>query len=362
MIGNHRQRHTVFIVAVMAAGNLFAQPKGSSSLAALALSEISSLDAAPGLAAWRNLHPNEHLKNARYDNEYESQGLWCAASVAEFVFPGGVKATRQAFFYVPSAKPADPLPSHQDPNLSRRCRLLALWYELDNPVGPGELAKKVSSDLSASLGSAVEPPRFKRPDGDWGSGYWSPYQVWGRGNQRIVLAVDPGGPIPAPEAHTRLLVIARSSLAPRGLSFSFDWPGGIPKSQPSVKGAAEGARVERFENACSFDDGHNNWQGGQISFGETLLRDFPASRWQSYIHLTMARAYAAKLMLTYPDIDLNGANRPTDAEALRRGAIANFRAFLEKNPDSPEATSAWSEAWRLLAGLPPSPIHFECTD
>ena len=73
-------------------------------------------------------------------------------------------------------------------------------------------------------------------------------------------------------------------------------------------------------------------RAGMISFGEKLLRDFPASRWKSYIHLTLARAYAAKLMLTYPDIDLNGANRPTDPEALRRAAIAHFRAFLEGEP------------------------------
>ena len=56
-----------------------------------------------------------------------------------------------------------------------------------------------------------------------------------------------------------------------------------------------------------------------------------------YIHLTMAGAYAAQLILTYPEIDLNGANRPTDPEALRRAAIAHFHAFLEGKPESPEA-------------------------
>lgn len=303
-------------------------------------------------------------KKADYDNEYESQGLWCAASVAEFAFPGGVKATRQAFFYVPSGKRGDPLPGRQDAGLLQQCRLRALWYQVDNPESPDDLAKTVSADLGASLGSADEPSRSRRTDGDWGSGYWSPYRVWERPNRRIVLAVDPGGPIPAPSARTRLLVIARSSLAPRG--FSFGWSGGAPKGQPSLKGAAEGARVAHLENPCSFDDGHNNWQGGLISFGDKLLRDFPASRWKSYIHLTMARAYAARLILTYPEVDLNGASMPTDPEALRRAASAHFRAFLEGNlegnNESPEARSAWQEAWRLLAGLPPSPIHFACTD
>jgi hypothetical protein len=100
-----------------------------------------------------------------------------------------------------------------------------------------------------------------------------------------------------------------------------------------------------------------------IRFGEKLLRDFPASRWKSYIHLTLARAYAARLILTYPAVELDGTNRPTtDPDMLRRDAIAHFRAFLEENRESPEANSAWREAWRLLAGLPPSPIHFACTD
>ncbi len=337
----------VFVAFLMGRGNLFAQSKGPGSLAGLVLSEISALDATPDLAAWRSLHPNERLKNADYDNEYESQGLWCVASVAEFAFPGGVKATRQAFFYVPSANPRDPLPGQQNGSLLQQCRLLALWYEVDNPAVPEELGKLVSADLGASLGLTDEVPQFKKRDGDWGSGYWNPYKVWEQANRRIVLAVDPGGPIPMPSARKRLLVIARSSQAPRGLSF--DWSGGVPKGQPSLLSAPESARVSRLQNACSFDDGRNNWQGALISFGEKLLQDFPASRWKPYIHLTIARAYAAKLILTYPQIDLNGANRPTDPEALRRGAIAHFRAFLEENQESSEASSAWREGGMAAA-------------
>lgn len=355
-----RVPRAVFLLIVTAVGSLFAQTKGPGSLAGLVVSEISALDATPNLAVWRSLYPSEHVKNAAYDKEYESQGLWCAASVAEYALADGFKATRQAFFYVPPGEPGDPLPGNHDVTLLRQCRLLALWYEVDNPADPTEITKTISADLGASLGPADEAPRFKRTDGDWGSGYWSPYKVWERANRRIVLAVDPGGPIPRPDAHKRLLVIARSSLAPRGLSF--DWSGGAPKGQPPFEDTAEGARVARLENPCSFDDGHNNWPGGLINFGEKLLREFPVSRWKSYIHLTMARAYAAKLILTYPEADLNGANKPSSPEALRRAAITHFRAFLEENPGSPDARSARREAWRLLAGLPPSPIHFACTD
>ena len=152
---------------------LLAQTSGQS-LAALALSETPALDTAPDLARWRTMHPNERLRPAAYDNEYESQGLWCADSIAEVTLPGGVKATRQAFFYVPSVKPGDALPARQDAGLVNQCRLLALWYEVHDPAGPDGLVKSVSAELSASLGTAEEPSRFKRPDGDWGSGYWNP--------------------------------------------------------------------------------------------------------------------------------------------------------------------------------------------
>ena len=166
-------------------------------------------------------------------------------------------------------------PATRTASLLQQCRLLALWYEVDNPVGPGELAKSVSSDLGASLGSADEPSQFKRTDGDWGSGYWSPYKVWERANRRIVLAVDPGGPDPAYPARTHACSSSLALRWPHVDYHSTSTGGGVPEGQPSLKDAAEGARVAHFENACSFDDGHNNWQGGQISFGEKLLRDFP---------------------------------------------------------------------------------------
>ena len=34
----------------------------------------------------------------------------------------------------------------------------------------------------------------------------------------------------------------------------------------------------------------------------------------------------------------------------------------DSNPAAPESGVARPEAWRLLAGLPPSPLHFACTD
>ncbi len=321
------------------------------------LFETPALDAAPDLATWAAQHPDERVKDAAYDYEYETQGLWCQASVAEFAFPGGIKVTRRAFFYVPTAAPAAPLP-HQGPGLIQHCRLRALWYQVSNPADPGGLAKSVSGELSTALGLAEEPPRFQGKDNDWGSGMWGPYMIWERAKRRIVLAVDPGGPIPDPRAHTRLLVIARSPSAPRGSYF--DWMGNTPKGQPALKDAPEIARVAKVEKPCAF--GGDNWQNGLISFGQKLLQDFPASRWAPYVHLTLARTYASKLLFTYPGVELEGANKPANPNTLRREAIVHFRAFLDSDPKSPEAASAWRETWRLLAGLPPSPIHFGCSD
>jgi len=353
-------RRLVPLLLLAVACRLPGQTTSPGALAGVVLSETSALGTAPDFTVWRASHPNERVENAAYSNEYESQGLWCAASVANYTFPDGVKATRQAFFYVPVNTPATPLPDHQGPGLSGQCRLFALWYQVDNPGDSGGLDKSISAEISMLLGSAAEPSRFEKRDGDWGSGLWDPYRVWDRAKLRVVLAVDPGSVVPDPRAHRRLLVIARSSLAPRGLSF--DWNGEAPKGQPALQGGPEVARVSRVEKPCSFDDGHNNWQGGLITFGEKLLRDFPASPWMSYVHLTLARTYANWLTLTYPGVDLDGATRPSNADVLRREAIAHFRAFLEENPGSVEAGSARRETWRLLAGLPTSPVHFACTD
>ena len=90
-------------------------------------------------------------------------------------------------------------------------------------------------------------------------------------------------------------------------------------------GWAKRPGVNLRSKPCAFDDGRNNWQDGLIRAAEKL-----------HAHLTIARAYDAKLLLTYPGIYLNGANMPTDPEALRRNAIAHFRAFLAQNPKRPK--------------------------
>jgi hypothetical protein len=354
------------------AGLLPGQTNSADSLSKLVLSELPGLDTGPNLASWRRTHAAERLKAPAYDNEYETQGLWCSASVSEIVLPGGVKATRNAFFYVPPRESSGALPDREDANLVQQCRLLAFWYQLENPPDRFTLMKSVSEKIAASLGSPEAPGDYRKRDPDWGSGLWNPYLLWELPNRRIVLAVDPGSAGLDPKDQLsrlpRLLVIVRARQAPRGASF--DWLGELPKGQPSLQKAAgertgdpkEIADVKRAETPCAFDDGRNNWEGGEIAYSENVLHDFPMSRWKPWIHLTMARAYTAKLLLTYPGIDLNGANKPTDPGALRRNAIANFRIFLDEAPEAFEAPAVWRETWRLLPRLPPSPLHFACTD
>ena len=126
------------------------------------------------------------------------------------------------------------------------------------------------------------------------------------------------------------------------------------------------ARVARLEDACAFEGqppSQVDWRDARIPYGEELLRDFPSSEWTPWVHYVLARTHAAKLMLSYPDSD-EGQSIPTsgpEAARLRQAAIHHFRAFLDAKLDAPEAVAfAWQEAWRLLAGLPPTPINFLC--
>ena len=49
-----------------------------------------------------------------------------------------------------------------------------------------------------------------------------------------------------------------------------------------------------------------------------------------------------------------------EAEAARASAVEHYRAALTLDPHAPGATAAWSEAWRLSAGLPPAGLAFYC--
>jgi hypothetical protein len=109
--------------------------------------------------------------------------------------------------------------------------------------------------------------------------------------------------------------------------------------------------------------GGRAWPDLVIEKGERLLSEFPPDQLTPWIHFAVARAHAAKLSFTYP------TGHPEDEIALltpaakrgeRRAAVEHFEDFIRARSDTPESVFAWQEAWRLMAGLPPSRIHFDC--
>jgi hypothetical protein len=97
---------------------------------------------------------------------------------------------------------------------------------------------------------------------------------------------------------------------------------------------------------------------------ESFRARFPSDQWTPYVDFALARAHSAKLLWTYPggstdDYSTEGSPlSPAGKEHERAAAVEYFKAFLDARPDGREAAFAWLEAWRLLAGLPPSNIRW----
>jgi len=100
---------------------------------------------------------------------------------------------------------------------------------------------------------------------------------------------------------------------------------------------------------------------------ESFRARFPSDQWTPYVDFALARAHSAKLLWTYPggstdDYSTEGSPlSPAGKEHERAAAIEYFKAFLDARPSGREGAFAWLEAWRLLAGLPPSRISWGCT-
>jgi len=100
---------------------------------------------------------------------------------------------------------------------------------------------------------------------------------------------------------------------------------------------------------------------------ESFRARFPSDQWTPYVDFALARAHSAKLLWTYPggstdDYSTEGSPlSPAGKEHERAAAIEYFKAFLDAKPSGRQGAFAWLEAWRLLAGLPPSRISWGCT-
>ena len=126
--------------------------------------------------------------------------------------------------------------------------------------------------------------------------------------------------------------------------------------------AGELAGLASLAYPCSLK-GARPWPDLLIEKGEKLLGEFPPDQWTPWVHFAVARAHAVKLSFAYPDHPPEDGNFPLTRAAMERerhAAVEHFERFIEQKPDAPESVFAWQEAWRLLAGLPPSQIHFGC--
>jgi hypothetical protein len=128
--------------------------------------------------------------------------------------------------------------------------------------------------------------------------------------------------------------------------------------------AGQLAGLVSLNDPC-FLKGKGAWPDLLIEKGTKMVATFPETRWTPYVHFALARAHATRLSFALPggvgDDGAAIALSPALMQQERDAAIAQFRYFVERLPGTPEAVFAWQEAWRLLAELPPSQIHFGCT-
>lgn len=99
-----------------------------------------------------------------------------------------------------------------------------------------------------------------------------------------------------------------------------------------------------------------------IATGERLLATTRDPATAGELHRLVGDAYADIVALAsgagmeYVDT----AQYAAEAPAARRSAIAHYRQALTLDRTMPESRAAWLEAWRLLAGLPPTTTYFFC--
>jgi hypothetical protein len=126
--------------------------------------------------------------------------------------------------------------------------------------------------------------------------------------------------------------------------------------------SGELAAIAILGDPCSLK-GSQPWPDLEIERAEKMLARFPENEWTPYLHYALARAHDAKLSFASPDAIPEVGRFPLPSSAMkheRHAAIREFKNFLDAKPAAPEAVFAWQEAWRLLADLPPSEIHFGC--
>ncbi|HKX19077.1 MAG TPA: hypothetical protein VJT33_13780 [bacterium] len=99
-----------------------------------------------------------------------------------------------------------------------------------------------------------------------------------------------------------------------------------------------------------------------IAEGEALLAGAKNPGLQAELHFLIGDGYADIVALAAGEGDeyADTTAYAPEAPQARRNAIAQYRAGLGLDRRSAKARSSWLEAWRLMAGLPPTTTHFFC--
>jgi hypothetical protein len=97
-----------------------------------------------------------------------------------------------------------------------------------------------------------------------------------------------------------------------------------------------------------------------IETGERLLAGHLDTATAAEVHRLVGDAYADIVTLATGGAGPDSAAYADAGPAARKSAISHYRQALALERVSPEARTAWLEAWRLLAGLPPTTTHFFC--
>ena len=99
-----------------------------------------------------------------------------------------------------------------------------------------------------------------------------------------------------------------------------------------------------------------------ITQGQALLTGAKDPGLQAELHFLIGDGYADIVALAAGEGDEYADTTAYRAEApqARRDAVAHYRAGLALDHRSAKAQSSWLEAWRLMAGLPPTTTHFFC--
>ncbi len=123
------------------------------------------------------------------------------------------------------------------------------------------------------------------------------------------------------------------------------------------------AALAGLQSPCSLQ-GAGTWPDLVLDRCKKLPGPFKPGPWSPWIHFALARAHGVKLSFSEPpgEVDAGIVHPLSAAQARqeRRAAISEFAQFIAGQPASAESVFAWQQAWRLLAGLPPSPTQFGC--